>query len=161
MRQIKDSKNGAEIKKLGQQYNLIKAKQWDSFSSTLMKDLIKSSFEQNPKALERLLSTGNAEFTHKFRGVEQDGGRFSRLLMEVRDELRKEREVKTDPFGTTGDIEEPEAGKAFWDKYHKALVAKYPDITPVDVIFLSNEELKQLEHQLKILFYQKNMRLEI
>jgi len=88
MKQIKETKNGVEIKKLGQQFNLIKSKQWDSFSLILMKDLIKESFEQNPEALQKLLATGNAKLTHT-----QDKGKwgteFPRLLMEVRDELRK------------------------------------------------------------------------
>jgi predicted NAD-dependent protein-ADP-ribosyltransferase YbiA (DUF1768 family) len=88
MKQIKETKNGVEIKKLGQQFNLIKSKQWDSFSLILMKDLIKESFEQNPDALQKLLATGNATLTHKYKGLEQDNGRFSKLLMEVRDELR-------------------------------------------------------------------------
>ena len=87
MRQIKETKNGGEIRKLGRQFYLIKAKQWDSFSSVLMKDLIKESFEQNPDALAKLLATGNAKLTHT-----QDKGKwgteFPRLLMEVREELR-------------------------------------------------------------------------
>nr|DAH49529.1 MAG TPA: hypothetical protein [Caudoviricetes sp.] len=53
-----------------------------------MKALIKASFEQNPQAAQRLLDTGNATLTHN-----QDKSKwkteFPRLLMEVRDELRK------------------------------------------------------------------------
>ena len=49
------------------------------------------SCEKNPAALERLLATGNATLTHKYKGVEQDGGRFSKLLMEVREEFRGKR----------------------------------------------------------------------
>ena len=60
---------------------------WDEDSSSLMKRLIKTSFEQNPDALTKLLATGKAELTHKYNGVEQDNGRFSKLLMEVRQEL--------------------------------------------------------------------------
>jgi hypothetical protein len=38
-----------------------------------------------------LLNTGDAIITHKNQqGVEQDNGRFSRLLMEIRDEFRNE-----------------------------------------------------------------------
>lgn len=61
---------------------------WDYNSSRIMKEILLESFKQNPNALQRLLSTGNAKFTHKFRGIEQDGGRFSRLLMEVRELLK-------------------------------------------------------------------------
>ena len=60
---------------------------WDKVSSSLMHNLIKASFEQNPEALQRLLSTGNATLTHT-----QDEGKwgteFPRILMEVREELR-------------------------------------------------------------------------
>ena len=53
-----------------------------------MKELILESFKQNPDALAKLLATGNATLTHKYEGLEQDNGRFSKILMEVRDELR-------------------------------------------------------------------------
>lgn len=63
-------------------------KVWDERSSKIMKALIKASFEQNPQAAQRLLDTGNATLTHT-----QDKSKwkteFPRLLMEVRDELRK------------------------------------------------------------------------
>lgn len=67
-------------------------KVWDERSSKIMKALIKASFEQNPKAAQRLLDTGNATLTHT-----QDRSKwkteFPRLLMEVRDELRKSQGV--------------------------------------------------------------------
>jgi predicted NAD-dependent protein-ADP-ribosyltransferase YbiA (DUF1768 family) len=80
--------NGNEAKKIGNNIKGLDVKDWDRDSSIIMKELIKSSFEQNPQALQRLLATGNAALTHKYKGVEQDKGRFSRLLMEVREELR-------------------------------------------------------------------------
>nr|DAH54946.1 MAG TPA: NADAR protein [Caudoviricetes sp.] len=53
-----------------------------------MKQLLKESFEQNPQALQRLLGTGNSTLTHvQDRG--KWGNEFPRLLMEVREELRK------------------------------------------------------------------------
>lgn len=54
----------------------------------LMKDLIKTSFEQNPTALKELLATGESKLTHA-----QDNTiwktEFPRILMEVRNELKK------------------------------------------------------------------------
>ena len=45
---------------------------------------------QNESAKQLLLSTGDAILTHKNeRGVEQDKGRFSKLLMQIRDEIRQ------------------------------------------------------------------------
>lgn len=83
---ILNSKNSAQIKHLGSQFRHLDRKQWDAESSKIMKALIKESFEQNPQALQRLLSTGNATLTHT-----QDKGKwgkeFPKLLMEVRSEL--------------------------------------------------------------------------
>jgi ribA/ribD-fused uncharacterized protein len=83
---ILDSKNGFEAKKLGAQFKGLNIKEWDENSSRIMKKFLLESFKQNPKALEKLLATGNAELTHT-----QDKGKwrteFPKLLMEVRDEL--------------------------------------------------------------------------
>jgi hypothetical protein len=47
--------------------------------------LLKASFEQNPKALEKLLATGNAELTHKSPYKDDKWTKeFPKLLMEVR-----------------------------------------------------------------------------
>ena len=55
-----------------------------------------ASFEQNPDAAQKLLATGEAKITHKnANGVEQDNGRFSKLLTEIRDELRKKQNQYT------------------------------------------------------------------
>ncbi len=83
--------SASDVKAFGRTIKGLDEKDWDTYSSQLMKDLIKMSFEQNPDALEKLLATGNATLTHKYKGVEQDNGRFSRLLMEVREELRTTR----------------------------------------------------------------------
>jgi predicted NAD-dependent protein-ADP-ribosyltransferase YbiA (DUF1768 family)/alkylated DNA repair dioxygenase AlkB len=80
--------SGAEAKALGQKVTGLNRSEWDRLSSSIMKNLIKDSFEQNPDALAKLLATGNATLTHKYNGVEQDKGRFSKLLMEVRNELK-------------------------------------------------------------------------
>ena len=65
-------------------------------ASNIMKALLKASFGQNPQAAQRLLDTGNATLTHT-----QDKGKwgteFPKLLMEVREELRKER-TNTEDF---------------------------------------------------------------
>ena len=61
-----------------------------------------ASFEQNPDAAQKLLATGEAKITHKnANGVEQDNGRFSRLLTEIREELRK----KQDQYKVKGEQE--------------------------------------------------------
>lgn len=68
-----------------------------SISSSLMKSLIETSFQQNSKALERLLSTGNATLTH-FGGNDKFWeSEFPKLLMEVREKLK--------PKSTKEDVE--------------------------------------------------------
>jgi len=91
-KKIQNSKNSAEIKKLGSQFKHFNQKAWDANSSKMMKEFIKASFEQNPDALAKLLATGNATLTHT-----QDKGKwgkeFPKLLMEVREELRGKKET--------------------------------------------------------------------
>ena len=78
----------AKARELGKMTDIpFDTKIWDEKSSYMMKDIIKASFEQNPQALQLLLSTGNATLTHS-----QDEStwktEFPKLLMEVREELR-------------------------------------------------------------------------
>ena len=89
--------NGGELRKLGKSIPSFDSKVWDENSSGYMKALMLESFIQNPDALQKLLATGNAKLTHKYKGEEQDNGRFSKLLMEVRDELRNSNQQKETP----------------------------------------------------------------
>ena len=84
---ILSTTDGKELRRLGQKIDLDVTK-WNKDSSYIMKELMLQSFRKNPDALTKLLATGNAKLTHKYKGVEQDNGRFSKILMEVRDELR-------------------------------------------------------------------------
>lgn len=85
---LKTNITGAEAKKLGSSIKGLELDKWNRDSSSVMKALLSESFEQNTEARNALLATGNAELTHK-----QDKGKwkteFPRLLMEVRNELRK------------------------------------------------------------------------
>ena len=90
--------SGSELRSLGRQVKNLNVQVWDRYSSLIMKRLLKESFEQNPQALQRLLGTGNSVLTHI-----QDNGKwgkeFPKLLMEVREELRKKQDsykVKND-----------------------------------------------------------------
>ena len=101
MRQIMESDSGSQARAIGKTkvnsrnidtkdtidfyFNSI----WEKRSVTAMKMLLKSSFEQNPQALQRLLATGNATLTH-IQDKGKWGTEFPRLLMEVRDELRQQ-----------------------------------------------------------------------
>lgn len=82
---------GSEARKLGRSILSLERQTWDRDADKILKEAMKASFEQNPDAKQRLLNTGDAIITHKNQqGVEQDNGRFSRLLMEIRDEFRNE-----------------------------------------------------------------------
>ena len=56
--------SGSIAKQNGRKITDLDVKSWNEDSSTIMKALIKLSFEQNPQALQRLLATGNATLTH-------------------------------------------------------------------------------------------------
>ncbi len=94
---IANETNGAKLKALGGRGSLVTSKEgleeWDRMSETFMYELLLASFKQNPQSLNELFATGNATLTHKYKGVEQDGGRFSKLLMKVREELRPTQSV--------------------------------------------------------------------
>jgi hypothetical protein len=85
---IMNTTSGPELRRLGRNIKELDVTKWDANSSDVMKQLLKESFEQNPQASQRLLDTGNATLTHN-----QDKSKwkteFPRLLMKVRDELRK------------------------------------------------------------------------
>lgn len=96
--EIMETTTGSQLRSLGRQIKNLNVQAWDRSSSFVMKQLLRESFEQNPQALQRLLSTGNSILTHI-----QDNGKwgkeFPRLLMEVRYELKKKQDsykVKND-----------------------------------------------------------------
>jgi predicted NAD-dependent protein-ADP-ribosyltransferase YbiA (DUF1768 family) len=78
---------GGEARKIGANIPNLDKESWDKNSSKVMKILLKESFKQNPKALQRLLATGNAILTHT-HDKSKWGTEFPIILMEVRDELR-------------------------------------------------------------------------
>ena len=90
--------NGYNAKKIGAEIKDLNKAQWDKSSTVIMKKLITESFTQNPDKLEKLLETGNMQITHKLGGVEQDNGRFSKVLMEGREELRGDQvDIENEP----------------------------------------------------------------
>jgi exodeoxyribonuclease-5 len=109
---------GAQARAIGRSIKGLNVKSWDKQSPFILKALMKASFEQNPQALQELLDTGNATLTHKFKGKEQDGGRFSKLLMEVREELRDQGFYNVDNLMTTSNEQDvtPKENKKQVDK---------------------------------------------
>lgn len=96
--EIMDTTTGSQLRSLGRQIKNLNVQAWDRSSSFIMKQLLKESFEQNPQALQILLSTGNATLTH-VQDNSKWGKEFPKLLMEVREELRKKQDsykVKND-----------------------------------------------------------------
>lgn len=95
---IMDTTTGSQLRSLGRQIKNLNVQAWDRSSSFVMKQLLKESFEQNTQALQILLSTGNATLTH-VQDNSKWGKEFPKLLMEVREELRKKQDsykVKND-----------------------------------------------------------------
>lgn len=96
--EIMDTTTGSQLRSLGRQIRNLNVQAWDRSSSFVMKQLLKESFEQNPQALQILLSTGNATLTH-VQDNSKWGKEFPKLLMEVRYELKKKQDsykVKND-----------------------------------------------------------------
>lgn len=82
------SSTGAEARALGRIINII-IKQWDDKSNKILGDVMLQSFIQNPTEMIRLINTGNSIITHKDEsGKEQDNGRFSMLLTNIRNVIR-------------------------------------------------------------------------
>ena len=86
---ILNAKTGAEAKALGKKQIDVEFDNyaWDQESPSIMKTLIKESFQQNPEALQKLLATGDATLTHT-QDKTKWGTEFPKLLMEVRNELK-------------------------------------------------------------------------
>lgn len=99
---IMNTTSGPELRRLGRNIKELDVTKWDANSSDVMKQLLKESFEQNPQSAQKLLDTGNATLTHN-----QDESKwkteFPRLLMEVRDELRKSQNVSSQDNTTQND----------------------------------------------------------
>lgn len=96
--EIMGTTTGSQLRSLGRQIRNLNVQAWDRSSSFVMKQLLKESFEQNPQALQRLLSTGNSILTH-IQDKGKWGKEFPRLLMEVRYEFKKKQDsykVKND-----------------------------------------------------------------
>ena len=83
---------------MGRKIQGLKVDEWDKISTDLMRDLMLTSFEQNPESIKELLLTGDAILTHNNEnGIPQDvingESRFAKLLMEIRSELRAKQSI--------------------------------------------------------------------
>ena len=75
-----------KYKSAGIKISGLPAKTEGNYNINLMKTLIKTSFEQNPQAMQELIGTGNKTLTHnQDKGIWREI--FPKLLMEVRDEF--------------------------------------------------------------------------
>ncbi len=83
---------GSQAKIWGQEIEGLNRDAWNAHSSRVMKSLLMQSFQQNPYACRLLLATGNATLTHHQRNEDAWSVKFPKLLMEVREELRRTRD---------------------------------------------------------------------
>ena len=86
--------NGSMARNIGRNIKNLDTQAWDANSSKVMKALIKASFSQNPNAAQRLIDTGNATLTHT-QDKSKWSTEFPRILMEVREELKKEKGIES------------------------------------------------------------------
>lgn len=114
-------------------------------ASNIMKALLKASFEQNSQATQRLLNTGNATLTHT-QDKSKWGTEFPKLLMEVREELRKEN------IGTETEVTNPSFPEGQTQKVSLPGYEYFNDLydeTPVDAAW-KMPYLKELDAQLSM-----------
>lgn len=107
--------SGSQARSIGRKIKDLNTVSWDKASSDVMRDLLLESFSQNPEALNKLLSTGDATLTHT-----QDKGKwgteFPKILMEVRELLRNRSNIEPAITDTTkGFSLEPFINKIFPD----------------------------------------------
>lgn len=114
-------------------------------ASNIMKALLKASFEQNSQAAQRLLNTGNATLTHT-QDKSKWGTEFPRLLMKVREELRKEN-IGTETEVTNPSFPEGQTQKVSLPGYE--YFNELYDETPVDAAW-KIPYLKELDAQLSM-----------
>lgn len=95
-----ETASGSQARSIGRKIKDLNTVSWDKASSDVMRDLLLESFSQNPEALNRLLSTGDATLTHT-----QDKGKwgteFPKILMEVRELLRNRSNIEPAITDTT------------------------------------------------------------
>lgn len=132
---IMNTTSGPELRRLGRNIKELDVAKWDANSSDVMKQLLKESFEQNPQAAQRLLDTGNATLTHN-----QDGSKwkteFPRLLMEVRDELRKSQNLSSQDNTTQNDNSDQSQSSTSVDTNKQSGTNK-TTVTPETAMFYS------------------------
>ena len=86
--------NGSMARNIGRNIKNLDTQAWNANSSKIMKALIKASFSQNPDVAQRLIDTGDATLTHT-QDESKWSTEFPRILMEVREELKKEKGIES------------------------------------------------------------------
>jgi len=81
--------SAAQAKAFGKTVKNLNIEKWNEDAYFIIKDLIRHSFWQNPKAKELLLNTGEAELTHT-QDKSRWGKDFPLALMKVRQEFQNE-----------------------------------------------------------------------
>lgn len=85
---------GSMARNIGRNIKNLDTQAWNANSFKIMKALIKASFSQNPDAAQRLIDTGDATLTHT-QDESKWSTEFPRILMEVREELKKEKGIES------------------------------------------------------------------
>ena len=139
--------NGSMARNIGRNIKNLDIQAWDANSSKVMKALIKASFSQNPDAAQRLIDTGNVTLTHT-QDKSKWSTEFPRILMEVREELKKEKGIEsTEQLQSSSTLTLPEGSvqqvslpgyEYFNDLY---------EVTPVDAAW-KIPYLKELDAQI-------------
>lgn len=131
-----ETASGSQAKSIGRKIKDLNTVSWDKASSDIMRDLLLESFSQNPEALNRLLSTGDATLTH-IQDKGKWGTEFPKILMEVRELLRNRSNIEPAITDTTKEFLDYANQFGFTDE--AALLAK--DLPK------ASEEAKKVEEE--------------
>lgn len=87
---------GKIARKEGKSLKGLNVDEWEDVSDKILEKYMSESFEQNDDAKKALLDTGSKTIAHEnAKGIEQDGGRFSKILTKIRKRLNESKsEVK-------------------------------------------------------------------
>jgi len=150
-----------DAKRIGKHIRGLDVARWDAEKYGIMKDLIRASFQQNPQALARLLSTGDAVLTHN-QETSAWKTEFPRILTEVRSELRATQQQVTVPENNEPMWAPPSVEREFHEK-EQTIVTKISnllssgDVTVTEVREEANKLMDWISDQLTQ--YQENPEL--
>ena len=141
---------GSTARNIGRNISNLNINEWNNNSDKILEIFMRMSFEQNPEARKDLTNTGDSVITHKNQqGIEQDNGRFSRLLTKLREEFKS---LLPDTDSTDNVSNSTSPTNKLPKNYNQALkqIEKWFDINDQTTNILGNNNIKHAIQELHI-----------